>query len=260
MKIENRAMKVLALGLVAACAAGETKAAFVDYTIGDGGLVGGFTGILDGTSIDGGAGFLAGGILLYNTSGGPGLPSTYTTLCTDIGGTLYLGSSYGFSAPAPFAPFGIDPPQWGAGPGFGAAAIQNAAQLFYQYGIFGGVLSGSDANAKAGLQLAVWEALYDTGNVLGVGGGAGTRFQITGGNATAIADANADLLGLTGLYNYPGYLLIPDPLNQYGKIGQELLIDAGAFTPAPEPGTYAAAASACAVLCMLGMTRKLKRA
>jgi hypothetical protein len=264
LNVDRKAVKALTVGLVAACAATQARAAFVDYEVGDGGLVGGFTGSIDGTAISGGASFLAGGIDLTKESGGAGLPATYTTLCTDIGGTLFLGETYGFNAPALFTSSGVAPSTWGANSGSAAAAIQNAAQLFYQDGIFGGVLGGSDANAKAGLQLAVWEALYDTGNTLGVGTGLGTRFQVAGSttdDATAVADANADLVGLTGLYNFQGYILVPNPLVPSGQTdpAQELLIGAGDFTPAPEPATYAAMTAGCAVVCLVALRRKTKR-
>ncbi len=263
LKCHNKTIGALAAGLLSVWAVTEARAAFVNYTIGDGGLVGGFTGTIDGTPIGGGEAFQAGGIQLTKTSGGPGLPDSYTTICTDIGGTLFLGDNYGFSAPQPFAPAGIAPAQWGVTPAFGASAIENAAQLFYQYGISGGVLGGSDLDAKAGLQLAVWEALYDTGAPLGVGGGLGTRFKITGGDAAAIADANFDLAGLTGFYSYSGFLLVPDPTVQFGLVSQELMIGGSVsdFIPVPEPGGYALAASVCGVLCAVGARlRRGKRA
>lgn len=257
-------MKRLALALVAVCAAAEADAAVVSYTIGDGGLDFGFTATLDGVAANNGGSFGAGGIQITKTPGtGVGLPDSYRTLCTDIGGDIILGQSYDFSAPTPFSgQVGIAPPTWGFTAGFGVAAIQNVGQLFYTYGL-GGVLSSGSSDQKAGLQLAIWEALYDTGNRngLGVGGSspASARFIIAGGNAAAYVYANAYLGGLTGNYNYQGYLLIPDPTSQHGNLAQELLIGVGDFTAAPEPTTYAAAASACAFLCILGTGWKHKR-
>ena len=120
---------------------------------------------MDGSTI---ANALAGGIQLNYVSG---TGSSFTSLCTDIAGTLYLGYNYSYAAPTGFAgQSGLDP-TWGAGNASGlnnvanaAAAIQAAADLFYK---FGSVLSNPSTSQaildqKAGLQLAVWAALYDT--------------------------------------------------------------------------------------------------
>jgi len=255
MKLEKKLCKVMCLALITTCMAIKANAAFANYTIGNGGLET-FTGSFDGAAIDGGAGFYAGGIQI--TGGGPGLPGSYTTVCTDLGGTIYLGNNYGYSAPTLFSASTGLSPAWGYSPAAAPAAIENAAYIFYNNG---NVLNGTDNSAKAGLQLAVWEALYDTGNPnasLNVGTSAGSRFQITSGDSVAIADANSYLEGLTGNYNYQGYLLVPDPTIQYGLTAQELLIGAGDFSPVPEPATYGSFAAAGLLLVSLrsGLCRK----
>ena len=134
------------------------------YTVDAGGLEN-FNLSMDGSTI---ANALAGGIQLNYVSG---TGSSFTSLCTDIAGTLYLGYNYSYAAPTGFAgQSGLDP-TWGAGNASGlnnvanaAAAIQAAADLFYK---FGSVLSNPSTSQaildqKAGLQLAVWAALYNT--------------------------------------------------------------------------------------------------
>src|SRR5580693_6374067 len=145
--------KLLAVAAMGVAAAGSANAAFVDYSIGDGGLES-FTGNFDGQQIDGGSSFLAGGILITKQDGGAGLPDSLTTVCTDLGGVLYLGATYSYDAPVAFGPTttGIAPPTWGTTPAFAAAAIQNAAYIYYT---FGSVLNSGSTSQKAGLQLAV---------------------------------------------------------------------------------------------------------
>ena len=165
------------------------------------------------------------------------MPSSYVTICTDIEGTLYLGQSYEYITPvAPFSgQTGVNP-TWGAinSPAYlsshtanaanAAQAIQNAAHLFYTYGQLAGAGLGGTTAQKAALQLAVWEALYDT-----TAGGSvtGTRFTVSGGDAAAIALAGSWLSGLDGNYGLTGYLLYPTQgsgVNADGEPPQELLI------------------------------------
>jgi len=260
---------LVALAFVAMQGEFAVKAQYVNYEInGDTkDLIGGFSGSIDGTSV--GSGFYAGGIQITKQGDGPaGMPAQYTTFCMDVGGDLILGSTYGFSAPTPFdgqsglAPLG----GWGYIPSDSPAAAQNAAYLFYQYGVGPhGVLATGSADQMAGLQLAIWEALYDTGNQLGLGVGslanAASRFRISGGNAVDYTDANNYLSSLSSNQTYPGYLLIPAPFaqNGIGGAGQELLIDGGGFTGVPEPTTYGALAGAGLLLISLcGQFRKQK--
>ena len=150
-----------AAGLVAALVMGSTRAdAQATYTVGDGGLET-VSWSLDNNSETG----LAGAITLTYVSGNTS-PGTFTTVCTDVGGTVYLGYNYTYSALTPFSPatIGLDP-TWGLKTGNAqyneAAGIQAAAEIFNAYV---SVLTGTDTDAKAGLQLAVWAALYNSGH------------------------------------------------------------------------------------------------
>ena len=137
------------------------------------------------------------------------------------------------------------------------------------------MLAGTDLSAKAGLQLAVWVALYDTS----AGGGisyacankgttiTGARFSVNNAvqssDAAAITDALHYLNALSGPYNNAGYLLVPDSISQNGKIAQELFINGGDFTPAgfvPEPTTYGALAGAGLLLVSFRSQRRRKQA
>lgn len=195
-------------------------------------LLGGFTVKLDGTSY---GNALVGGIKLsqkFSPTGVPlGVPDygNFTTVCLDLKGSLLLGSSYSFYREQFEGQIGLNP-NWGASypPVNGDEAylaIQNAAHLYK-------TVSPGSAEQWAGLQLAVWSAIYNTdsgGEVTGV------RFSVTGGNATAIDYANGLIRDLNrGEVEYAGYLL--KPLN---ASAQELLVG---VTEVPEPSTMLAAA------------------
>lgn len=265
----KKLMNLMALAVLGMYGELETRAQYVNYQIDDTtkDLVGGFSASLDGKVV--GSGFYAGGIQVTKQSGGPAdMPAQFTTFCMDVGGELVLGSTYGFSAPTPFAGHGGLAPfdGWGYAQVDSAAAVQNAAYLYYQFGIGpNGVLASGSADQMAGLQLAIWEALYDTGNPLGLGLGssanADSRFVISGGNAVDYADANNYLSSLCGNQAYPGYFLIPEPFaqNGIGGAGQELLIGAADFTIMPEPATYGALAGAALLLVSLGSQFRKQR-
>jgi hypothetical protein len=258
-KVENnlnrkirRTIQTLALasgvgGLVSVASASVT------YQINNGGLES-FDVAIDGTSINGA---LAGGIQINRVSGDTSMPASYVTVCTDIQGTLYLGRSYAYDTPT--APFngqtGVNP-TWGtvntpaylsgssADTANAAQAIQNAAYLFYTFGHPANTGIGGNADEMAALQLAVWEALYDTTTL---GTVTGTRFTVSGGDVNAINLANTWISDLNsqanaGNFGYTGYLLYPDPLsvpNNNNEPPQELLIGAN---PVPEAPTVIASA------------------
>ena len=116
--------------------ANEARATF--YKIGDGGLQSGWNLNIDGT-VDGGGNALVGGIKLT-----PVVGAVITSVCLDIQGTVYLGSSYDFVVKSFQGQDGLNP-NWGYGNGPGnsvltaaqkivaSAAIQNAAFVFSQH-------------------------------------------------------------------------------------------------------------------------------
>jgi hypothetical protein len=268
--------------------ASGAKAGYVDYQIANTSGASTQSGYSDldnvTVSIDtsGQVSALTGGIQLHEDgsvlingnlpSGGnvAGMPVNYVTMCTDINGSLYLGDSYSYQTPVTLfaGQTGLNP-AWG-GASNPSQAIQNAAWLFYQFGNLtsAGVTetgtASQQADAMAGLQLAIWESLYDTQGDGKVHANEGTgalnnssaRFKVyTGGtsDANAITIANSELAVLNDLNNagnfgIPGYLLYPNPntshsgdpyinANEDGEPPQELL-----FAPVPEPTTLIAGA------------------
>ena len=229
-----------AVALVAAWFAHTANAAFVNYQIGNGGLET-FNITWDGNTENA----LAGGIRLTRMGGEAGMPGNYVTVCTDVGATLYLGSTYGYSSPAEFLGQDGIRPTWGAGNqsastgnANAATAIQLAADLFYHHS---GVLNGGSLSDRAALQLAVWEVLYDTDITSGIGSlnlGEG-RFSVNSGDLNALATASRWLSQVSLTANYTGYLLMPDPTEQFGLPAQGLLFN---VTPVPEMTTMLAGA------------------
>jgi hypothetical protein len=250
----NKQNVIIQASLAAVLFITEARAS-VQYTIANA-YVGGATssGYADletfNVNIDGSAinGALAGGIVISQAGTlNSALPATYTTICTDISGTLYLGQTYTYATPVSAFNGTLSglSPKWGADNASGLAdqtsadkAIQNAAYLFYNYsgglsrGVNGTGLEGS-ADQMAALQLAVWEALYDT---TASGSVTGTRFQVSSTGAVVTAAA-ALVATLNGSYNYTGDILFPDPPNdsqQYNgntEPPQELLLDPCTIVP-----------------------------
>jgi hypothetical protein len=225
---------------------------------------------------------LAGGIQITKTSetaGGPTMPANYLTVCTDFLGSLYLGSTYKYTAPA--ASFttvdGHSNGQTGGGiaPAWNnnanGYAIQNASQIFYQHGDVGsgGINTGSGTKLSvtqmAALQLAIWIALYDTTSTGTIGNylnnnlsTVGSDYFVLDSDGSTLDNAilgyvATDLSGLTGHYFNTGYLLQPDSLtssqgNPNGHVPQELLMgssNSGGGSgngSVPEPTTVLAAA------------------
>lgn len=195
---------------------------------------------------------LVGGITLTRVSGS--IP-TINSVCTDIGATVYLGQDYIYSAPTVFNNQDGILPSWGAGnagialdkqwndPSISdvqranaTAAINAAADIFYHHQ---GVLTTGTQNEKSALQLAVWEALYDTaagGTTYSLANG---RFSVYAGAQSARDTAATWLSQVNTSAKYAGYLLIPAPENQHGLYAQEMFYN---VTPIPEPTTVIAGA------------------
>ncbi len=177
------------------------------------------------------------------------LPQTLSTYCLDVGGGLVAGWTYQFNV-LDFA--GLDglKPKWGYSASDAGQAIQNAAKLYNAFSLGIGLPSGQQIAGttaeRAGLQLAIWESLYDTGYgggldvTTGGASGAGRHFSLTGSysgaTASAITAANNYLAQLGNISGNPtGKLLQPfAPPNYAGMPYQEVLV--------PEPATLVAGA------------------
>jgi hypothetical protein len=220
MKRVEHLTRVLAVGFGLAWGVNQVQAS---YLIGDAGLEA-FQVTWDGKSES----VLAGGISLSSGGGA----ADYVSVCTDIGGTIYLGYSYNYSQPQEFSGHSGLSPLWGANETStdAQAAIQAAADIFYNHKE---VLTTGTTTQKAALQLAVWEALYNTtatGNSLSISGG---RFSVdpNSGDTEAITMAGDWVKAANLNASYVGYLLVPDG-TQYGLTPQELFYN---VTPAPDP-------------------------
>jgi hypothetical protein len=248
----KRVIRMVGLALAASCGV-EAVMAQGTYTVDP-------YGVEDfNASIDGQSGLAFAGSMWFNLVSGSG--GSFAAICTDVSGTLYFGYNYSFSAPTPFAGnYGLDP-TWGAGNASGlvnkanaVAAINAAANLFSQYG---SILSNPSTSQtvldeKAGLQLAVWAALYNTAAGATSVALDGSRFngvsassqtysggwgQTYAGTSAAIADAESDLAHINFSATYTGDLLTPTPTTQYGLTAQDVIVS---VTPVPEPSTLIA--------------------
>ena len=187
---------------------------------------------------------LAGGIGL--TAQGPtgGAPSHYVSVCTDFGGSLYIGETYTFASPVPTSSalsssFYKPDPAWGTD---GSAAIQNAATLFANYS---SVLTSGNSDEAAGLQLAIWTALYDSPSVGMVSTSGTPEFKAISNSqdSAAVNDMNTYLNSLGSLTPSSSIeMFLPNPdsasngSNADGNPPQALL-----YAPVPEASTMVAA-------------------
>ncbi len=198
---------------------------------------------------------LAGAIILTKVSGT--LPTT-VSVCTDIGGTVFLGGNYVYSDPLVFNNQDGLVPTWGSGNGGIArdalwaslspaqqnnarAAINAAADIFQRHQ---SVLTGGTITQKAALQLAVWEALLDTtfGGTPSLSFSQG-RFKVNSGADTAAISLAETYVGeVNYAATYSGFLLQPTD-----RTAQEMLYNITPLDPlvgnlVPEPSTYLAGA------------------
>lgn len=254
MKNVNVSKQLFGLLLAGACGINWAQATpVVDYKMSDGGLE--YIGLCyDGTTryVTAGGIQLSQPYLATDPNFNPSMAASFSTLALDVGAGLIVGDTYHFGAPTVFQGQTGTRPNWGAGnassvlnPNNARAAIQAAADLFYKNS---GLLTSGSATDKAALQLAVWEALYDTdvtkpGLGLGLAGG---RFLINSttdkygiNDTAALAEAAAMLStinpGVAAIDLYSGYLLQPDPQIQNGGIAQEVFYG---VNPVPEPTTF----------------------
>jgi hypothetical protein len=181
---------------------------------------------------------LAGGIGITETgsSGATGdAPGSYVTVCTDLGSSITLGDTYTYSAPVPTSP---TPAGYLGNPLWSPNGLQNAVTLFAN---FGSVLTTGNYDQAAGLQLAVWTALYDSTGVGVINSGPGAYFMANDSSSPgAYADMNVYLAGLaSGLPAASGEILLPD-MKDYALADapQDLLL----IVPVPEAATIIAAA------------------
>jgi hypothetical protein len=160
------------------------------------------------------------------------------TYCTDVG-TL-LSSTHAYT-PLSFT----DPLSTGVNPLWVSGGIQNAAKLWYAYND-----AASTAAQKAGLQLAIWEALYnskssyaDSDFFSSANNGFYVRSSDTGNVGSAVDYAVAVLNNLSTLSSAPnGTWLAPVLAN--GSIGGSQ----GLFYPLPPPPSVPDAAFSLTLL------------
>ncbi len=233
MKKLNKKMQILGAVVLAAGFASQAKAD-VSYQVVNS------TADLEtvNVSINGGSsqGVLAGGIIINETSNPlvAGTPASCVSICTDFGGSLYLGNTYNFANPVSTspAPAGYPgTPAWSVQP----YALENASTLFAKYSsvLNAGPNSPTAIDQAAGLQLAVWTALYDS-TALGTFGGS---YFAAVGSGGAYAVAAADLSSIAGITSFtPTEILLPTPDgspqgNPDGNVPQ------GLFVAVPEAST-----------------------
>lgn len=152
------------------------------------------------------------------------------TYCTDLAGTLNMSQVANFDRVTVSTQTGLDARNpWGKG------GFENAAFLVSKYG----TAASTDAEAAAGLALAVWKSLYDsTGLQQG-------NFDFNSGNlrvrsvsdADALANANTYLASLSGsdYAAISSYWLTPNPSGFPGNVGQGLIDPVGGGS-VPEGG------------------------
>jgi hypothetical protein len=150
------------------------------------------------------------------TTSAPGWQSPLYTYCTDVGADLAMTYNY--------TPYAFTAPQaTGVNPSWISGGIQNAAAIWYAYG----ASAGADATGvqEAGLQLAIWEALYNnkaTYTSSSFFNSSNGGFYITssdsGNIGTAASDAAAWLNSLGSLPAAPNGDWLA-PVNADGVIG-----------------------------------------
>jgi len=180
--------------------------------------------------------------------------AAWTTVCLDVGNPLYQGDQY-------FAVVANGPdmvglnPKWGnpaAGPADLDTALNAAANIAYS---FKKNVSNPTADQYKSLQLAVWETLYDYPNAIatkgfqdgkGLGFNSG-RFTVSSHALLAAANTYLGYIPKDKDGNYEPVamkfnIVVPTDANGNVRASQELFMDFGTVTPAPEPATILAGA------------------
>lgn len=243
MKTLTSLLSITALVLATVGSAPQARAAYT-YTISSGEsllVTSGLNVSLDNNSEN----VWAGGIQASETTPGSGLPNqaSLTTVCLDLKGTIYVGSTYTFNLQTFSGLTGLNP-TWGnplanpQDPTVAYAAINNAAYLFNTYDS-----RVSTATDWAALQLAVWKALYDTSANGSIVWNTGSRFLVNSDSSGAWTEAQGFLnytvgsssSSLGAVPQYTGYLLSPTDTS-----AQELIVG---VSPVPEPTTLVAGAA-----------------
>jgi hypothetical protein len=232
MKTTKQILSVLALAGVAIGGASQAQASY-QYQIvnSESDLVSGFNVTLDGTADNN---ILVGGI--QTAAQGPAVPgyANFTTVCLDLKGIIYLGSTYTFNEVVYSGQNGLDP-NWGnptTAP-TGTASYQAINNAAFLYASHENLTSATD---WAALQLAVWKVLYDTGTNGSVVWGNNSRFQVNyDPTSAAWKEATNWIAALPRTQNYAGYLLQPTDTS-----AQELIVG---VSPVPEPSTLMAGAA-----------------
>lgn len=180
-------------------------------------------------------------------------PNDFYTFCTDVGALPPLGNTYTYEAASLAGQVGIKP-------GWSLNGIYRAAYLYNVWTPQVVMESGSLNNvySQAGLQLAIWETLYDTDGNLDSG-----RFQVNSvGAPQVLAQAKNFLSAIpedeTLISTYSSTWLRPSPENQGGGSLQGLMyVDTSSRMGTLDNGngevTVAAVPDSGFTICLMGI-------
>ncbi len=245
--MNNKSIQALAALVLASGLASQAKADILqDYSVSSGIGIGGITVSWDfgtGTGQTGSESAFVGGINI-NASSGPvptGMPTSYTTVCTDIADLMRsgpyqfaLGQNNSYLNDTDGSIYSPNPSQVSGG-------LTRAESIF---GSNLGSLGSTDS--AAALQLAVWTELYSSGTlninlssgILTIGwGNSGYNITATGMDGNVEADLNT-MLGDAGNPTPNVEQLLPDDNSQTPGNPQGLL-----YAPVPEASTVIAAST-----------------
>ena len=187
-----------------------------------------------------------------------GNPASFSSVCTDLRGVVYVGTTYQFSDQQYNGLLQGLNPKWGddnassfIDQASASAAIQNAADIFAKHNAASAYGSATRAQWWAAIQLSVWDALYNTKSDGTIDTSSTARFKISSGAV------DSTVLGLVSSWlqpagaHYAGDILVPiipgssptgwvpDGPPSASPGAQGMLYD---VTPVPEPTTLIAGA------------------